>query len=308
MPWTGLLIALLSGTSIVEDTERVGAWFLLGSALVFGLPHGASDFWILKERASRTGSSTNRFPSLLIVYTLAAISIAALWFLLPDISILAFLILTAVHFGAGDQIWEDAGGRDFTSSFLRGLMVIASPLAFHAEESGAVLRALAPQTAALPLVDGALAWATWTLGASALALLGLDLLNIRRGIAFPSLKWLELGLLTLFFWLLTPLFAVAVYFVAVHSWRHVFRLGVYEEKTDAGEFSAPVLRVIAGFYMKALPITVLSLLGLVAVYLVFRADLSPLTAWTSAYLVLLSALTVPHAILISLTEKRLTAS
>ena len=61
----------------------------------------------------------------------------------------------------------------------------------------------------------------------------------------------------------------------------------------------------ANFYKKALPITALSLIGLVAIFFVFRSDLSVLSQWTSAYLILLSALTVPHAVLIRKMEKGL---
>lgn len=303
-----MALALLSGISIVEDTERAGAWLLLGSALLFGLPHGAADFWLLKERAYSADRSFTRFGVLLFLYTLAALLIAVFWFYFPDLSIVAFLLLTALHFGAGDEVWQGTDSANPVPSLLRGTVVIVAPLAFHPVESGAVLTALAPSSNSLPLVGATLAWAPSLLIASAAVLAVFDVMSWRSRRPYPTVKWLELGLLTLFFWILTPLFAVAVYFVVVHSWRHVFRLELYEKNTDSEEFSEPVLKVIRDFYVKALPVTLLSLIGLAVIYIVFRPDPGTLTAWTSSYLILLSALTVPHAILIGLTEKRLAAA
>lgn len=300
-----MLTALLFSTLIGDQSERVGSWLLLGSALAFGLPHGAADFWILKRRVEQGRGAPQRLILLLSAYTFLAALIVAVWYFFPGFSTLGFLVLTALHFGSGDQIWEESGQRDPAPSFLRGLVVISAPLAFHAADSGAVLKALAPTAESFAPVEAIIVWAPMVCGSAVVALLCYDLPRLSRGAPFPWVKWLELGLLTMFFMILTPLYAVAVYFVSVHSWRHVFRLNIYEGKTGSGDFSLPVAVVIADFYRKALPVTVLSLAGLAIVYLVFKSDSGPLLAWTSSYLILLSALTVPHAILITFTEKRL---
>lgn len=307
MPWGGLLLALLLGISTAERSEEVGAVLLLLSAILFGLPHGACDFWLLKRRAleGSPDAPNLRLISTLSLYTAAAAAIVGFWAVLPEASMVCFLLLTAAHFGSGDEVWEP-GGTGTVPSFLRGLVVVASPLAFHPDGSERVLRALVGNPEHSAAVVSVLAVSPFVLAGAAFLLLVRDIAGLRRGIPFPLVKWAELSLLLVLFGLTGPLFAVAAYFVAVHSWRHMLRLETYGDDTVRGIGARfRIGGVIQGFYRKALPVTALTLAALAFVFVVFRNDASPLLQWSSAYLILLSALTVPHAFLIRLTESEL---
>lgn len=298
-----LSLTILFATSTGEASETVGAWVLLGSILLIGLPHGACDFQLLRKKDSEPRSLKD-FSKILTLYTLLAAVIALLWFVLPEISLAAFLILTAWHFGSGDEVWSSSGTVAPVPAWARGLMLVSAPLAFHRDDSAVVLNALV-RSSDSQFVGMVLDFAIYVFAASAFLFAVNELVrSLRTGGVAPN-RIIEPILIGIFFYLVSPLLAVAVYFVAVHSWRHVFRLELYDRpESEVGEKG--IVGSFVAFYRKALPITALSLIGLLLIFIAFRSDLSYLSQWTSSYLILLSALTVPHAILIRKMEKGLT--
>lgn len=226
------------------------------------------------------------------------------WYFLPSVALIGFLALTAWHFGSGDAIWErDREHNWLTNSLGRGLLVMAAPLTFYPAESGVVLAKLDPNS-----VGTLLTIAPYALVLAILLFLFSNLLLIFQSskieLGRESVVWLETIFLLVFFWLTTPLLAVTIYLVGVHSWRHLLRLNLYEQSDKKIEFTG-VWQNIKRFHQRALPITILSLVGLAVIVWVWQLRISDLADNTSAYLVLLSALTVPHAILITWTELKL---
>lgn len=296
----GWLLGVVSG----ENSETVGAWLLLGSALLFGLPHGAYDFWILFDSTRRKSRLSGAFFGLVAAYLALALFVVGVWYFLPGVVLIGFVTLTAWHFGSGDAIWETEGRADWLLNSLgRGLLVISAPLAFYQVESAAVLAKLdAGSTGIL------LSAAPYTLTVGVLLIV---LNNFAALFRVPERKTarrlstlLETAFLLIFFWLTTPLLAVTVYLVGVHSWRHLLRLEIYNRSENL--FKRRNLRqIIGGFHRRALPITLVSLTGLGLIFWLWQFRLADLSNYTSAYLVLLSALTVPHAALITWTEIRL---
>ena len=287
-----------------ENSEIVGAWLLLGSALLFGLPHGAYDFWILFDSTRRERQSFRAFFGLLTTYLILALTVVVVWYFLPSVVLIGFLALTAWHFGSGDAIWETENRKDWLINSLgRGLLVMSAPLAFYQTESGSVLAKLDAKSAEILL-----SVAPYTLA------IGIVLISLNNSVAlFQDFKLqtenrlltlFEAFFLLLFFWLTTPLLAVTVYLIGVHSWRHLLRLEIYEQREKAFE-RKNLRQIISRFHQRALPVTLISLAGLGLIFWLWELRISDLTNYTSAYLVLLSALTVPHAALITWTELNL---
>jgi beta-carotene 15,15'-dioxygenase len=301
IPWTSLLGGWLLGGLSGENSETVGAWLLLGSALVFGLPHGAYDFWILFDSTRRKRESQRTFFGFLAIYLTLALVVVGVWYFLPSVVLISFLALTAWHFGSGDAIWETDNRKDwFINSLGRGLLVMSAPLAFYQAESGAVLVKLDADSTEILLSA-----APYTLAAGILLIALNNFAALFRASESQSanrlLTLFESALLLFFFWLTTPLLAVTVYLIGVHSWRHLLRLELYERSEKI--FERRNLRQIIGeFHRRALPITLVSLIGLSLILWLWQLRISDLTNYTSAYLVLLSALTVPHAALITWKE------
>ena len=291
---------MLSGLS-GESSEIVGAWLLLFSALLFGLPHGAYDFWILFDTTRRERKSFRTLFGLLSIYLTLALLVVGVWYFLPGAVLIGFLALTAWHFGSGDAVWETKSQNTwFLNSLGRGLLVMSAPLAFYPSESGSVLAKLDIHSTGILLSA-----APYTLASGILMLALNNFVALLRDFKSPTktyfLTWLETLFLLLFFWLTTPLLAVTVYLIGVHSWRHLLRLEIYEQ--DERAFEDKKLRhIIRRFHQRALPITLISLAGLGVIFWLWAFRISDLTNYTSAYLVLLSALTLPHAALITWTE------
>ncbi len=291
------MLGALSG----ESSEIAGAWLLLFSALLFGLPHGAYDFWILFDTTQRERRSSGALFGFLTTYLLLASAVVVVWYFLPGIVLIGFLALTAWHFGSGDAVWETENQSDWlVNSLGRGLLVMSAPLAFYRNESGAVLAKLDANSAEILLIV-----APYTL-AIGIALIAFNNFSaLFRESDSPAtnrfLTLLEATFLLSFFSLTTPLLAVTVYLIGVHSWRHLLRLEIYEQGEKA--FERKSLRQIVGrFHRRALPITLVSLIGLGFIFWLLQLRVSDFANYTSAYLVLLSALTLPHAALITLTE------
>lgn len=311
VPWVSLCAAPLCDLLLGSNAHAVGAALLLLSALFFGLPHGASDLQVLKRLLPRT--RTKRAPFILAsaIYLCLALAMLGLWAISPPIALVLFLSVSAWHFGEGDVVWSREAERLWPFEAIgRGLLIIMAPIYFHPVEARSIL---------LGLLDGAdVAHAGRTIAAlqslaGPLLIIALGLtaagnvaslrhkgLAIARGpFVVPSnpqaLKWLEVALLLLAFWATSPLLALAFYFVGVHSWRHILRLQV-----RSGEF-AGAWRAAWFFHRRWLAATALTL----AIFLPFlwlkgRGWL--MEQPVSAYLILLSALALPHAALIAWAE------
>jgi beta-carotene 15,15'-dioxygenase len=277
-----------------KNSEILGAWLLLVSALFFGLPHGAYDFWILLGANNHKSKPWRSLLVHLSIYLSLALSVIAIWWFFPSIILIAFLGLTAWHFGSGDAIWANNNRFQWIlESIGRGLIIISAPLTFYPLESGFVLSKLDTFSS------------EWLILVAPIGLIiGIVLFLTRHFYNFEmtqnALSLLEIAFLLLFFWLTTPLLAVTIYLIGVHSWRHLLRLDLYENEQSMPTRS--IWKIIQHFHARALPITVISLFGLGIIYWMWSLNIADLANYTSAYLVLLSALTLPHAILITQSE------
>jgi Brp/Blh family beta-carotene 15,15'-monooxygenase len=159
------------------------------------------------------------------LFTLAAVLLVAI----PGTAILGFLILSAIHFGRADAEFDlpaSAGNQARRLWALsRGLLVIGLPLAVSP------LQAWDPFARLVSLLGG-----DAPLSAGFLRALGLaaTVIAISAGTACALRKagerplrraWFESAALLLLLVLTHPLFAVGVYFLAVHAFRQSVDLG-----------------------------------------------------------------------------------
>jgi beta-carotene 15,15'-dioxygenase len=290
-----------------ENAEIYGAWLLIASALFFGLPHGAYDFWLLTDAAQHKNNNIKHTLNLLFGYLFIALLIVGVWFFFQNSAIVGFLALTVWHFGSGDAIWENADRKDWIiSSIGRGFVLMFAPLTFFPKESGVVLSKLVSREST-EIVGFLLSLAPYIF-VSGIILVFINAFVLKSAnsslISQRNLIILvETVLLILFFWLTTPLLAVTIYLIGVHSWRHLLRINVYENVSKQSEHNS-LWAMVGKFHLRALPITIFSLFGIGLIFWLWQMKISELADYTSAYLVLLSALTVPHAILITWSEFR----
>jgi len=258
----------------------------LGAVVLIGLPHGALDGAI----AMHLGFSRRAvlFARFLVLYVAMAGLVIAAWLFAPVFCLLGFLVISMVHFGAGDAR-QGAGWVRGAEVVAHGGLVVAGISQMHRAEVDVIF-------AYLTGGDTTLVWQgldilTVVVGASLLVCLAQALWHRRwRGTA------LELCALAILFALTPPLVGFAVYFCCVHSARHVASI----------MSSLRQHMSIAAMMTQAMIFTVGSwLAGAVAIWWFADAG-DPQPVILRVVFIGLAALTVPHMILVDGFYRRTT--
>lgn len=306
----------LAQAFLVPGLDAGQAWVvylpLMASALLFGFPHGAIDHLVALGLAGR-GLKPAPFLCVTGFYLLLAILFALVWLVAPAIALAAFLLITIIHWGRADTIFEavmapDGPLRDIPHlrpfhSALRGLIPIGIPFLAFPEASAAFVASTTELFGASPPdLEGARPIITALLLTLVLAEILIFLRARTRGGLRLLLESLGLGL---YFATVPPLVAIGWYFCFWHGLRHVLRLCRYQPPGAAGNEALPP-HPIRLFYRRALPFTILPLLFLLWIGLSGFDENGP-ARWMAQYLVLISALTFPHMILVEWMDRRETA-
>lgn len=249
---------------------------------VLGIPHGALDPLI----ARRAGIWVR--PLGFALFNLGYIALIALvagvWLLAPTASLVGFLLISGIHFGAD---WN--AGRGIPLRALTGIGLLTIPAFSHHGEVAAVYATLAgPGGTVIAAVQ---AW----LGPAALIALAVGaVLAVRKRPADA----LEIALATALALIAPPLVFFTVYFCALHSARHL-RHGFAEER-GMGRLAVGITAVY----------TIVPLAASAVLFLLFTAGApadasAPVTTDVILRLVFigLAALTVPHMALVAYAER-----
>lgn len=290
--------------------EIVGNAALAASVPLFGLPHGAADWWVMRLAAGPRWTLAARVGGA-AVYVAAALLTLGFWRWQPALALPGFLALTAWHFGTAEAsvlLPERPTFRDavwWMFAVGRGLLVVFTPLAFRPVETARVLGPFAELGAgtteamaalfrmALPLV-----WVGAILQTAAIRLDARAQPGVVGRRRFAC-NLLETCVLLMLFRVAPPLLAFVSYWIAFHAWRHVLRLESLL-RPDGGRLAW--WRTLADFHRRTWLLTVLSLPGLGLIFLAWP-DLRRGAGAVVAYLILLSALTVPHAVVIGWLDR-----
>lgn len=296
--------------------------FALG-LVVFGLPHGALDH-LVPARLEGRRPTFHSVGLVVVLYAMGGGAVAAAWLVAPVLAFVGFIALTWFHWGQGDLVAllaRTADGPGPAGSrwsrvlvvALRGALPMLVPLVAFPDVYVGVLddttraMGLSGDVAGALVTPGlrfALAAGLVLLAATTFATLG------RAARRSPTLRPEvrgELGeviLLAAFFAIVPPVLAVGLYFALWHSLRHIVRLAAIDpalrQPASEGRFG----RVLVGFTLEALPLTLAAVALLVGSALVLSNGASTPRSLLAIYLVLISALTVPHVVVVSLMDRR----
>ncbi len=262
--------------------KPVAGYAFLASILVLGLPHGGCDplipYW---QRWGIFKSS-----GVLVAYLLAAAGMAVLWWWWADLAIVIFLVITAWHWGTTDAL-----ALRMRYSFLwgmgRGLLITGAVSGWQPEATQMFFKTLVnPAGLTHPVTQ----FGGW------IALLGI-MMECLALILTRYRSWLPLVIesfvIMVLFAVAHPLLAITAYFVGLHSVRSVSLL---ENKLPSWLRERRWL----GFHLAALPgsLAVLLLLPFCARFL--PESTQGLDRWVASYFILLSVLTLPHAVLFTM--------
>ena len=197
---------------LVSGLVELGILNLIGLAgiVMIGLPHGAYDgavaihLGIIKRFSS--------FVKFMIIYVALAALVVTIWMIAPIISLIIFLTISMLHFGAGD-IKNGQGVLGFSEALAHGGLAIVGISQFHRSEVDEIFSYLINN-------DTTYVW------------LAIDILTVVTVFAIITCvlqalnnsKWsvtvLELLLLGIVYAVAPPLLGFAIYFCCVHSARH----------------------------------------------------------------------------------------
>ena len=197
---------------LVSGLVELGILNLIGLAgiVMIGLPHGAYDgavaihLGIIKRFSS--------FVKFMIIYVALAALVVTIWMIAPIISLIIFLTISMLHFGAGD-IKNGQGVLGFSEALAHGGLAIVGISQFHRSEVDEIFSYLINN-------DTTYVW------------LAIDILTVATIFAIITCvlqalnnsKWsvtvLELLLLGIVYAVAPPLLGFAIYFCCVHSARH----------------------------------------------------------------------------------------
>jgi Brp/Blh family beta-carotene 15,15'-monooxygenase len=302
---------------------RVPGWAeylpFAASLVLFGLPHGAVDHLVPSRLAGRDAEVRGVMAVVVLYLALSGICLV-LWFAAPAAAFVLFVAVTAFHWGAGDLhalLFFGDGGLDRMGGVSRGLLVLLRgglpvlvPLVFFPE----VYRGVAAAAAGLFDADASsLSWAfspasRLAAGVALAVLAGLffghaagDFAGNRRALLPVALETL---LLFALFAVVPPVLAVGLYFALWHAPRHVARLILLHPAGARHLRDGRYWRALVRFARDAAPLTGLALALLGGLYLAVPRPAGEPGSLLALYLVLISALTLPHAALVAYMDAR----
>ena len=246
-----------------------------------GLPHGALDPLI--ARRAGLWRTPLGFAGFNLGYLVIVVLVVGVWLLAPTASLIGFLVVSGIHFGAD---WNS--GRSVVLRSLTGVGLLTLPAFAHHDEVAGIYRTLAGTG------GGVVADVQALLGPVAIIamLIGAALALRRR----PT-DTLEILLAATLALVAPPLIFFALYFCALHSARHL-RHGFAEERGSGR------LAVLITVVYTVVPIAVVGILTVV-----FVGDFAPGGSLAGGWIIRLvfiglAALTVPHMMVIAIGELR----
>jgi lycopene beta-cyclase len=239
------------------------AWLIMGAGfMAIGLPHGAVD-----HLTSVKQKSTQALSVFISKYLFVAALFGALWYALPDLALVMFLVFSAWHFGQTD--FKEWRLHQNTLAFLWGSCLLLLILATHFYETQNILSHIP-----------GLAISSWLLQFSSAGVLTLQLTLATAALTMAVAKrsysmYITLGCLGI----LTVLpvgMAFAVYFIFQHSllgWKHL----THELRMDSAQL-----------WKKSAPFSIAGAL------IILTGTLLIQTHYLSVFFIVLSCISLPH--------------
>jgi Brp/Blh family beta-carotene 15,15'-monooxygenase len=314
--WVALVVVAIGSLAAGDVPLRYQYAPLLVSVVLLGLPHGAVDHLLL---ARQRGESLRYWLGVVSgLYLGLGVAYAVVWFVWPVGAFAFFILLTWFHWGQGElsplrdlvgaSYLRTPGQRALTVLVRGGAPMLVPLVAFPEQyelvattlvelfEPGAT-EALAPafEPTARAVVGGTYAaLVVLTLGLGYLRADSLDPWTVDAG---------ELVLLTLFFLLVPPILAVGIYFCFWHSLRHVVRTVLLHDRSVRALGRGDAVAAGRQFVRDAAPLTALSLVGLVGLYLAVPQAPESVSDLGGLYLVFVAVLTLPHVVVVALLDR-----
>ena len=256
--------------------------------LTIGISHGSLDHIKGKKLLKILGfKSTAVFYFGYLMITLTTI---LMWIFFPKFLLFLFLIIASFHFGKEDSEFISKNKNFELIYFLKGSLVITSPLLFHRDETMLIFQFLNFDISENILINYKILFLFIFL-----SFISNILLSLNKSFEVKSLLLMDFLSIIILNYFLNPVLAFTLYFCFLHSIRHSVSLIKKINKNIKKGF--PI------FFKMALPLTIVTIIGyFFALY--FLNNYNELNE--SIYKVIfigLASLAFPHILLEYLLEK-----
>jgi len=280
------LCILLSGIEYLRNNNLlIPSLFLI---LTIGISHGALDHIKGKKLLKILGLKSSF--SFYFIYLLIGLITIFIWFLFPKFLLFLFLVVASFHFGKEDSEFINKNKNFELVYFLKGTLIIISPLLFHKQETLLIFQSLNFEISENILINREMLYFFIFL-----SFIANIILSLNKNFNTKSLLLMDFLSVLILNYFLNPILAFTIYFCFLHSIRHSISLIKKINKNIKKGF--PI------FFRKALPLTIVTIIGyFFALY--FLNNYNDLN--DSIYKVIfigLASLTFPHILLEYLLEK-----
>jgi Brp/Blh family beta-carotene 15,15'-monooxygenase len=280
------LCIFLSGIEYLrEGSFLIISLFLI---LTIGISHGSLDHIKGKKLIKYFG-----FKSMTIFYLgylfIGVITIL-IWLIFPKLLLFLFLIVAAYHFGKEDSEFINQKKKFELIYFLKGSLIITSPLFFHKEETLVIFETLNFYISNNLIISKDILFILILL-----SFVSGIILSLNKSFEARSLLLMDYLSILILNYFLNPIIAFTIYFCFLHSIRHSISL--------IRELNKNLKKGLPVFIKKAFPLTILTILG----YVLSISILNNYNEFNETiYRVIfigLASLTFPHILLEYLIEK-----
>jgi Brp/Blh family beta-carotene 15,15'-monooxygenase len=280
------LCIFLSGIEYLrEGSFLIISLFLI---LTIGISHGSLDHIKGKKLIKYFG-----FKSMTIFYLgylfIGVITIL-IWLIFPKLLLFLFLIVAAYHFGKEDSEFINQKKKFELIYFLKGSLIITSPLFFHKEETLVIFETLNFYISNNLIISKEILFILILL-----SFVSGIILSLNKSFEVRSLLLMDYLSILILNYFLNPIIAFTIYFCFLHSIRHSISL--------IRELNKNLKKGLPVFIKKAFPLTILTILG----YVLSISILNNYNEFNETiYRVIfigLASLTFPHILLEYLIEK-----
>jgi beta-carotene 15,15'-dioxygenase len=260
---TAAIVVAASVAGLLDRVTLQQEILVLVCAAILGIPHGALDHWVGRDVFAADGDGRGWVIKFFAIYLGIGAAFAVIGWLFPVLAWIAFLMVSAAHFGAGDVRDESATSwKRYTDAALAGGAIITTPYLVYPQEV-AKLFAWITFTAPEPWQQ----FATNSLVRVSLLLLAgcwfayklfSNRVKPNEAARQPPLL-LEIAVIVALFATVKPLLAFSLYFALLHAPRHTF---VLASRLRSHERWRDVIWVL----LQGVPLTLITLAAAGALY------------------------------------------
>lgn len=286
----GLSVFAILFTLLFPEVAGASApWIVVASVFIVGIPHGAIDHIMAAELYGLNQTLKDHlvfYASYLVIMLLVGL----LWVLFPVGGMILFLAISIYHFGQADmEEFMQSAQYAWIDYLNRGVLIIG-------------LIIFSDPSVTYPIIADAIQvdpdrFTTWMPAPSFSLLIILILyvsisgISVVKGKIIRAPEFFADNLVLIILLLVTgPLIGFAIYFALWHSAGHIIEMKEYF-KTKGKPLTT------LQFYVKALPFTLISIVGL-ALLLLINIQFDLQNQFLTLMFILISVLTLPHMFIV----------